>query len=148
MAPAPVARGVASSEWVGETGVCQGDSGGPALDAADKVVGVVSRGSTDCGNPVYGAVSSWKSWITEVALAAAASGGYEPPFWAVSGSSDPPPPGSAGIGRQRRRAPGRRRGWQLGQLARSRVRQRTALPGGLCLCRRTRAPCAFLHGKL
>jgi MYXO-CTERM domain-containing protein len=82
--------GVASTEFLGEAGVCSGDSGGPALDADGKVVGVVSRGGDPCETPVYGSVASWADWITATALDAAASGGYEPPFWALSGSSDPP----------------------------------------------------------
>jgi MYXO-CTERM domain-containing protein len=80
---------IASSEFEGDTGVCQGDSGGPALDASGKVIGVVSRGGAGCTIPIYGAVSSWKDFITGVALDAAQKGGYPPPFWALSGSSDP-----------------------------------------------------------
>lgn len=82
--------GVASSEFIGETGVCSGDSGGPALDADGKVVGVVSRGADPCEQPVYSSVASWSEWITATALDAAAAGGYDPPFWALSGTSDPP----------------------------------------------------------
>jgi V8-like Glu-specific endopeptidase len=82
--------GVASTEFVGESGVCQGDSGGPALDADGKIVGVVSRGADPCEQPVYSSVASWSEWITATALDAAAAGGYDPPFWALSGTSDPP----------------------------------------------------------
>jgi V8-like Glu-specific endopeptidase len=80
--------GVASTEFLGETGVCSGDSGGPALDEAGKVIGVVSRGSDPCETPIYGQVSSWGTWITETVLEAAENAGYRPPFWAFSGSSD------------------------------------------------------------
>lgn len=82
--------GVAATEFVGEAGVCSGDSGGPALDADGKVFGVVSRGADPCEQPVYSSVASWSGWITEIALDAAAAGGYDPPFWALSGTSDPP----------------------------------------------------------
>jgi hypothetical protein len=82
--------GVTSTEFIGEAGVCSGDSGGPALDVDGKVVGVVSRGADPCETPVYSSVASWSDWIIETALDAAASGGYDPPFWALSGSSDPP----------------------------------------------------------
>jgi hypothetical protein len=83
--------GLAATEFMGETGVCSGDSGGPALDTEGKVIGVVSRGSDPCETPIYGQVSSWRSFITQAAFDAAASGGYQPPFWAFSGSSDRDP---------------------------------------------------------
>jgi hypothetical protein len=79
---------VVSNEFMGETGVCSGDSGGPALDAAGKVIGVVSRGSDPCATPIYGSVAAWRDWIVETAFEAAARGGYPAPFWAWSGSSD------------------------------------------------------------
>ena len=82
--------GVASTEFMGETGVCSGDSGGPALDADGKVIGVVSRGSDPCETPIYSQVAPWRDFITQTVLEAAASGGYQPPFWAFSGSSDLP----------------------------------------------------------
>jgi MYXO-CTERM domain-containing protein len=93
--------GIKATEWLGDTGICQGDSGGPALDMNDKVIGVVSRGSEPCDTPVYGSVTAFKDWITEVALEAADKGGYEPPFWVLTGKSDPetePPiePGTGG----------------------------------------------------
>jgi MYXO-CTERM domain-containing protein len=80
--------GVAESEFMGETGVCSGDSGGPAIDDEGRVIGVVSRGSDPCETPIYGQVSAWGAWITETVLDAAASAGYQPPFWAFSGSSE------------------------------------------------------------
>jgi MYXO-CTERM domain-containing protein len=89
--------GVASSEFLGDTGVCSGDSGGPALDANGKVIGVVSRGGQNCSSPIYGAVSAWRDLIMQVAVDAATKGGYPTPFWALSGSSDPSP-GTGGAG--------------------------------------------------
>ncbi|MBK7579081.1 MAG: S1 family peptidase [Myxococcales bacterium] len=89
------------TEFLGDTGICQGDSGGPALDAAGKVIGVVSRGGQGCTTPIYGSVSSWSDFIIKTALDAAAQGGYEPPFWALTGKSDPeqqPPAGTGGAG--------------------------------------------------
>ncbi len=93
-----VGGAVASSEFLGDTGVCQGDSGGPALDAAGKVIGVVSRGGEGCTTPIYGDVSAWRDLIVATALEAATRGGYEPPYWALTGSSEPPVdvPGSGG----------------------------------------------------
>ncbi len=84
------ARGIESTEFLGETGVCSGDSGGPALDVDGKVIGVVSRGSEPCATPIYGTVFAWRDLMVETALEAAALGGYDPPFWALTLSSDPP----------------------------------------------------------
>ncbi len=89
-APGNCEAGVETTEFQGQAGICSGDSGGPALDAAGKVVGVVSRSASDCENPVYGSVASWKDWIIGVAQEAAAQGGYQPPFWVTTGVSDPP----------------------------------------------------------
>jgi V8-like Glu-specific endopeptidase len=89
-APGLCGFGVESSEFRGETGICSGDSGGPALDAQGKVVGVVSRGGSDCGTPIYGTVTAWREWIRETAARAAEAGGYEPAFWVVTGESDAP----------------------------------------------------------
>ncbi|MEB2310758.1 MAG: S1 family peptidase [Sorangiineae bacterium] len=86
--------GLASSEWQGETGVCSGDSGGPAIDAENRVIGVVSRGSQGCQTPIYGGVAPWKDFIMQGALDAAEAGGYEPPSWALTGSTE----GSGGAG--------------------------------------------------
>jgi hypothetical protein len=98
--PGTCGAGVESTEFRGEDGICSGDSGGPALDAAGKVVGVVSRGGPDCGTPIYGSVTAWRDFIVTTAEEAAALGGYEAPFWVTTGSSDPPalvdPSGTAG----------------------------------------------------
>jgi MYXO-CTERM domain-containing protein len=93
--------GIQSTEFLGDTGICPGDSGGPAIDAAGKVIGVVSRGGQGCTTPIYGSVSAWRDWITPIAKDAAQKGGYETPFWALTGKSDPepePPPGTGGAG--------------------------------------------------
>jgi MYXO-CTERM domain-containing protein len=95
----PSIYGVQSTEFLGDTGICSGDSGGPAIDANGKVIGVVSRGLQGCTEPTYGAITPWRDWIMQVAVEAAAKGGYQPPFWALSGKSDPdepPPVGSGG----------------------------------------------------
>jgi hypothetical protein len=96
-APGDCGGGVERTEFLGETGVCSGDSGGPALDVDGKVIGVVSRGQEPCDHPVYGSVSRWRDWITQVAREAADAGGYEPPFWVTTGKSDPPV-GAGGAG--------------------------------------------------
>lgn len=83
---------VKDSEWLGNSRTCPGDSGGPALDSEGRVMGVLSRGPQGCFASVYGDVASWKDMIIDTALAAAESGGYDPPFWATTGSSTPPPP--------------------------------------------------------
>lgn len=76
-------------EWIGDHGPCQGDSGGPALDAANRVIGVVSRGAAGCAAPIYGDVYSWADWIKETAQHAAACGNYTARPWAVGYSTDP-----------------------------------------------------------
>jgi MYXO-CTERM domain-containing protein len=76
-------------EWIGDHGPCQGDSGGPALDAANRVVGVVSRGTDGCAAPIYGDVYSWAAWIKETAQHAAAAGNYTAPPWALGHPTDP-----------------------------------------------------------
>ncbi|MEB2312164.1 MAG: trypsin-like serine protease [Sorangiineae bacterium] len=81
---------VEPSEWMGDSRTCPGDSGGPAIDAEGRVMGVLSRGPTGCLSSVYGDVASHRDLIVETALAAAKSGGYEPPFWATTGSSTLP----------------------------------------------------------
>lgn len=83
--------GVAPTEFMGTAGICSGDSGGPALDSAGRVIGLVSRGSDPCATPIYTQVAPWRDFITETVLEAAASAGYQPPFWAFSGSSELPP---------------------------------------------------------
>jgi V8-like Glu-specific endopeptidase len=84
------AYAVAQTEFLGTEGICSGDSGGPALDSDGKIIGIVSRGSDPCATPVYSEVAPWSDFITQTVIEAAATGGYQPPFWAFSGSSDPP----------------------------------------------------------
>lgn len=84
-----VVPGVTEAEWIGQAGVCSGDSGGPALDAAGRVIGVVSRGGQDCSFPVYGSVYAWRTWIIETAVRAAEVGQYEAPLWAQGWPTDP-----------------------------------------------------------
>ncbi|NUO48746.1 MAG: trypsin-like serine protease [Polyangiaceae bacterium] len=76
------------NEWRGETGICSGDSGGPAIDLQSRVVGVTSRGSAGCNNPVYGSVHGWGDWIKQTAIYAAQLGGYEPAAWASGWPTD------------------------------------------------------------
>jgi MYXO-CTERM domain-containing protein len=76
-------------EWIGDHGTCQGDSGGPALDAANRVIGVTSRGAAGCAAPIYGDVYSWADWIKQTAQYSASVGNYTAPPWAVGYSTDP-----------------------------------------------------------
>ncbi|MEC9071159.1 MAG: trypsin-like serine protease, partial [Myxococcota bacterium] len=76
-------------EWVGEAGTCSGDSGGPAIDAQNRVIGVVSRGGEGCTYPTYSGVEAWGDWIKENALYAAQLGGYEAPAWATGWPTHP-----------------------------------------------------------
>lgn len=80
---------VADTEWLGETGVCQGDSGGPALDTQGRVVGVVSRGSVDCGYPIYGDTNAFADFIKDSVLRASGMGLYEAPDWTAGSAVDP-----------------------------------------------------------
>lgn len=84
------------SEWIGDTGICQGDSGGPAIDLANRVVGVTSRGSYGCDSPVYGHVFGWADWLKETAIYAAGLGGYAPPPWATGWPTSPEYGGTVG----------------------------------------------------
>jgi MYXO-CTERM domain-containing protein len=84
---------VTDTEFEGDTGTCLGDSGGPALDAENRVIGVLSRGPADsCSFSIYSSVSAWSEWIRQGAMSAAQLGGYEPPRWAVTGSTAAPAP--------------------------------------------------------
>jgi MYXO-CTERM domain-containing protein len=76
-----------NSEFVGEEAICEGDSGGPALDASERVIGVVSRGADNCGVAVYSAVAYWRDWMVATATRAATLGDYPVPGWAASGES-------------------------------------------------------------
>ena len=76
-------------EWLGDEGVCSGDSGGPALDAQNRVIGVVSRGAPGCESPVYTSVFGWRDWIMSVVKTKSQDSGFVVPEWADGGSSDP-----------------------------------------------------------
>jgi secreted trypsin-like serine protease len=77
-------------EWLSDdANVCQGDSGGPALDDEGRVIGVASRGPASCDAAVYGDVAAWGDFIIDVALQAAETGSYDPPFW-TDGTSELP----------------------------------------------------------
>jgi hypothetical protein len=52
-----------AAEWRGEAGICQGDSGGPALDADGAVIGVVSRASFSCMDPIYASLVAHADWL-------------------------------------------------------------------------------------
>lgn len=90
---------VKKSEFIGDTGICQGDSGGPALDMLNRVVGVTSRGSWGCEDPVYGHVFGWGQWMKDTVLYAAqpSIGNYPPPGWAQGLSTDPAYGGTVGV---------------------------------------------------
>ena len=76
------------TEWGAVTPVCSGDSGGPALDAQGRVIGVASRGNTNCDSALYSSVASWRALIVDTAIDAATSGGYPPPDWATATPAD------------------------------------------------------------
>ena len=80
---------VQASEWLGDTGACQGDSGGPALDAENRVAGVVSRGALDCGFPIYGSTFSWSAWLKDTVVHASGMGLYTAPAWTAGSLVDP-----------------------------------------------------------
>ncbi len=80
--------GGARGEWGAVTPVCSGDSGGPALDTAGRVIGVASRGDSDCQSALYGSVSAWRSLIVDTAIDAATTGGYAPPSWTGATTAD------------------------------------------------------------
>jgi hypothetical protein len=90
----------AGTAWVGEAGICLGRSVGPALDLVDRVIGVVSRGSVGCADPVYGDVAAHAGWSIAVAQRAAEVGAYEPRAWAAGASTDPTCPGPLGDARE------------------------------------------------
>ena len=80
---------VRDNEWVGNGGPCSGDSGGPALDAAGRVIGVVSRGKTGCKEPVFSDVATRSDWLKSEAIAAANLVPEMPPEWAPCDAEHP-----------------------------------------------------------
>lgn len=87
---------VTETEWIAESPVCSGDSGGPALDQAGRVVGVTSRGDTECTIGIYSSVYAWRDFIVKGAVDAAKAGNYGAPTWA--GGAVNPNPGTGGSG--------------------------------------------------
>ena len=85
----PTYFGMTPTEWLGDEGICSGDSGGPALDLQNRVIGVVSRGGSNCSTPIYGSVHAWGDWIIAGAQRAAQVGAEELPRWALGWPTDP-----------------------------------------------------------
>lgn len=80
-----------------DSNTCQGDSGGSVLDAQNRVLGALSRGGPQPGNPynqcytsIHTGVAGWASWIRQIAAQASAEGGYAAPGW-IGGTSTPDP---------------------------------------------------------
>lgn len=94
--PACNAADVRENEWVGTGGPCSGDSGGPALDAAGQVIGVVSRGKSGCGEPVFSDVASRAEWLGLEILAVS-----EPEPATEAPPQDPGPRETCGLSRAR-----------------------------------------------
>jgi MYXO-CTERM domain-containing protein len=80
---------VKPSEFIGDKGICQGDSGGPSLDLQNRVIGVTSRGSFGCEDPIYGYVFSWGQWMKDTVKHGAELGGYPAPAWTDGFPTDP-----------------------------------------------------------
>lgn len=78
------------NEWQGNEGTCTGDSGGPALDARQRIIGVLARGPENCSTAVYSGVWEWSDWLTQVVAGAAAESGYTEPAWVTTGSTETP----------------------------------------------------------
>jgi hypothetical protein len=79
---------VTDSEWQGESAACRGDSGGPALDAAEAVIGVDSRGSVSCDRPIYSGLIAHRDWLIAEGARAASVGGFSIPPWALRGVAE------------------------------------------------------------
>jgi hypothetical protein len=76
---------ITEGEWQGESGTCKGDSGGPALDAAESVIGVASRGRGNCERPVYSGLAAHREWVLAEGARAAWIGRYAAPAWVLKG---------------------------------------------------------------
>jgi hypothetical protein len=88
---------VRDNEWTGSRGACRGDSGGPALDGEGRVIGVVSRGASQCRLPIYGDVTSRAAWLAHEARLVASDDNEPPPSWACESGeceASAPPSGS------------------------------------------------------
>jgi hypothetical protein len=124
---------VRSNEWLGSGGPCSGDSGGPALDADGRVVGVVSRGTDGCGDPVFGDVVSRAEWLRAEAIRVANLYREPPPAWSPCDETNPCPmqepqepagerlESSCYVGSSR---PATRSGWLLATAALGMLRRR------------------------
>jgi hypothetical protein len=51
------------------------------------VIGVASRGTEDCGGPIYSAVTAWATWLRDVGSDAAELGRYRAPRWVETGET-------------------------------------------------------------
>lgn len=84
--PGSCGRETGAEEFAGETGLCPGDSGGPALNDSGAVVGIAARGSKTCEQPIFTALSGWRSWLLEFASLSSF-----PPSWSEPSPTDPKP---------------------------------------------------------
>jgi MYXO-CTERM domain-containing protein len=82
---------IRGNEWLGSGGPCSGDSGGPALDVDGRVIGVVSRGTDGCGEPVFGDVASRSEWLRAQAIRVAQLYAEPPPDWVPCDEANPCP---------------------------------------------------------
>jgi len=82
---------IRGNEWLGSGGPCSGDSGGPALDVDGRVIGVVSRGTDGCGEPVFGDVASRSEWLRAQAIRVAQLHDEPPPDWVPCDEANPCP---------------------------------------------------------
>ncbi len=80
-------------EWIGAGSGCPGDSGGPALmdtSAGQGVIGVLSRGRSDCSLNIY--TSPQSAELRRVARELMASDTSEPRYQIPLWAREPPPP--------------------------------------------------------
>lgn len=83
---------------------CDGDSGGPLLDAARRVVAIVSHGKTvddeaTCGEGGHTRVDAHAAWLRATVREAATDAGLEAPAWSLGGGgggADADEPSDAG----------------------------------------------------
>ncbi|CAN5797734.1 hypothetical protein BH09MYX1_BH09MYX1_50490 [soil metagenome] len=89
-----------ANDFIADIGPCGGDSGSPAIDAQNRVFGVMSRGQpTVCKSMLYTRIDPFADWIRASARDAAKVGGYDTPAWAIAqvdGGSDGSTPAPAG----------------------------------------------------
>ena len=73
---------VQDTEFRGNEGTCAGDSGGPALDAQERVLGVLSRGDLGtCQGPTYSSLFQRRSLVRATVTRAVKLGRYPSPPW-------------------------------------------------------------------